>query len=112
MIIITFVQAGALKAQWNQHLLEEALPTCIAETLALLPAHLEAVKVSGGGGQSSPGVVLYSALPDLELVRAPFEGLAVNAIRKAAALDGCKLLYDAASATDPWVGVSVRTPIP
>jgi len=22
--------AGALKAQWNQHLLEQALPTCIA----------------------------------------------------------------------------------
>lgn len=96
--------AGALKAQWNQHLLQLALPTCFAEALNLLPDHLDAAAV-GSSFSRLKALVLYSALPDLAMVKSPFEELAIETFRMAAKKD-CRLVYDDADSRKPWVRLS------
>jgi hypothetical protein len=71
------------------------------EALALLPDHLDAKSATaathagGGAAQAtSKAAVMYSALPDLELVKSPFEQMAARAVGLAAEND-CRLLYDA-----------------
>ena len=95
--------AGALKAQWNQHLLEQALPVCIAEAINVLPQHLDAPGTTHPS--ESKSTVLYSALPDLALVKSPFEELAARTIRTAAERN-YRLLYDDANVRKPWVPLS------
>jgi hypothetical protein len=94
--------AGALKAQWNQHLLEQAVPTCFAEALNVLPDHL--ISLSGVNSKCQ-AAVMYSTLPDLELVKPPFEELAARTIHIAAEKD-CRVLYDDANRRQPWVPLS------
>jgi hypothetical protein len=99
---------GTLKAQWNHHLLHEALPRCVADAIHILPAVLQRGGGGGGdGGADDADTVFYSALPNLEQVLPPFETLAANAIRRAATTrDGSLLLFDESHPAQPWVPFS------
>ena len=92
---------GALKAQWNAHLLGTALPHCMASMLELLPARISSMFRNDVKARAA---TIYAALPDLELVKSPFEQMATRTIREAARRD-CTVLYDAGS-REPWVRLS------
>ena len=92
---------GALKAQWNAHLLGTALPHCMASMLELLPARISSMFRNDVKARAA---TIYAALPDLELVKSPFEQMATRTIREAARRD-CAVLYDAGS-REPWVRLS------
>ena len=96
---------GALKAQWNAHLLGTALPHCMASMLELLPARISSMFRNDVKARAA---TIYAALPDLELVKSPFEQMATRTIREAARRD-CAVLYDAGSRESGCPTRSFRT---